>query len=71
MASGVQVPGFVRVSLTSIQSSTPSTVGSDADAVVTVRPLLGENQTNSFAPWPFVLAACLTLILLFAVEVMA
>ncbi len=32
-------------SLTSVQSSTPATTGADDDAVVKVRPLLGENHT--------------------------
>src|SRR5512146_1851181 len=34
-------------SLTSVQSSIPGTTGGDADCVVSVRPLLGENQTYS------------------------
>src|SRR5262245_35558296 len=34
-------------SLTSVQSSTPGTAGGDAVSVVSVRPLLGENQTYS------------------------
>ncbi len=34
-------------SLTSVQSSTPGTTGGEADFVVSVRPLLGENHTYS------------------------
>jgi len=52
--SRVQPPGIIRVSLRSVQSSTPSMVGTEVVVVVSVRPLLGENQTNSFRPWPFV-----------------
>src|SRR5881392_1988505 len=37
-------------SLTSVQSSIPSTVGGDELTVVSVRPLLGENHTNSVGP---------------------
>src|SRR6266403_1205144 len=47
---GGQPPGIIRGSLRSVQSSTPSMVGTEAVVVVSVRPLLGENQTNSFGP---------------------
>jgi hypothetical protein len=50
--TGAQAPGFSRGSLTSVQSSTPSMLGVAAVVVVSVRPLLGENQTYSFEPWP-------------------
>ena len=35
-------------------------VGVAAVVVVRVRPLLGENQTNSFEPWPFTPAASIS-----------
>jgi hypothetical protein len=52
-ARSAQAPGFNRGSLTSVQSSTPSMLGTEAVVVVWVRPLLGENQTNSRGPAPF------------------